>query len=134
MRLVYNLLFLCFSWTISVIASIISHRLRGYPNQDDAIQHLLSSGYDCGTSTPQQCLQNAIFQGYFLETGPTCINALFFSIGVSIILWVKMKYKQYVFSCVFAIIGLVITMTYGPLYPYFDGTLGVHPIQFMSNL
>lgn len=124
-RLVYNLLFVCFAWMINVIASIISHRMRGYPSQDDAIQQLLSSGYDCGTSTSQQCLQTAIYQGYFLEIGPTCINALFFSVATSLVLWIKMKYKQYVFSCVFAIIGLVINMSYGPLYPYFDGTLGV---------
>jgi hypothetical protein len=133
-RLVYNILFVCFSWMVNVIASIIGHRMRGYPTQEDAIQQLLSSGYDCGTSTPQQCLQIAIYQGYFLEIGPTCINALFFSVATTIILWIKMKYKQYVFSCVFAIICLVITMSYGPLYPYFDGTLGVYLSVFLINL
>ena len=132
-RLVYNLLFACFSWALNVITAAISHRLRGYPSQADAIQQLQSSGYDCGTSSPEKCLQSAIFQGYFLEIGPTIVTAVFFAVGVSIILWVKMKYKQYVFSCVFAIICLVITMSYGPLYPYFNGTLGVYCSQFPAN-
>jgi hypothetical protein len=127
---VYNLLFVCFVWAVNVIASAISHRLRGYTTETNAIQQLLSSGYDCGTSSPEQCLQSAIFQGYFLEIGPVIVNAVFFAVAASIILWIKMKYKQYVFSCVFAMIGLVITMSYGPLYPYFNGTLGVQLSYF----
>jgi Putative ER transporter, 6TM, N-terminal len=82
-------------------------------------------GYNCGNSVPSQCLQQAIFEGVFLETKSIVVHAVLFAIGISIILWVKMKYKQYVFSCVFAVICLVITMSYGPLYPYFNGTLGV---------
>jgi hypothetical protein len=127
-RSCYNLIFVCFAWLVNVLAQLISHRLRGYPTQADAIQQLMDSGYNCGTESPQSCLQSAIFSGYFLEIGPTIIHAVFFTVAVSVILWVKLKRKQYIFSCVFAIITLVIIMSYGPLFPYFDGTLGVHTL------
>ena len=82
-------------------------------------------GYDCSSSTTDQCLQSAIFRGQFLEIGPIVIHAVFFGIAEAIVLWIKLKYKQHIYSCVFATICLVITMSYGPLFPYFDGTLGV---------
>lgn len=124
-RSVYNILFVCFSWAVSVIAALISHRIRGYPSQADAIRQLQTDGYNCGNLTPAQCLQTAIFQGYFLEAGPVAVYAIFFALGASLILWIKARYKQYIFSCVFSTICLVITMSYGPLFPYFYGTLGV---------
>lgn len=108
-----------------MIAAAISHRIRGYPSQEDAILQLQRDGYDCGTLSPSQCLQTTVFQGYFLEAGPVVVYAVFFALAASLILWIKLKYKQYTFSCVFATICLVITMSYGPLFPYFYGTLGV---------
>ena len=93
--------------------------------QEDAMRQLQESGYDCGNRMLQACLEDAIYKGYFLEISPTVVNAVFFAIAASVILWVKANYKQYVFSCVFATICLVITMSCGPLYPYFNGTLRV---------
>jgi hypothetical protein len=52
---------------------------------------------------------------------------VFFAVGAAVMLWIKLKHKQYVFSTVFGTICLVITMSYGPLFPYFYGTLGVFP-------
>lgn len=125
-RSIYNVLFVCFAWTVSVLAQLISWRLRGYPSQADAFTYLQTVGYTCPTDlTSAQCLQDAIFSGMFLEAGPIAIHAVFLFVAVTIIIWIKTKYKQYVFSCVFATIGLVIFMSYGPLFPYFDGTLGV---------
>jgi Putative ER transporter, 6TM, N-terminal len=126
--------FVCSAWTVSAIAQAISWRLRGYPTQEDAYQQLLNDGYDCGTLSPTQCLQSAIFQGYFLEIGPTVVNAVFFTVAMSIALWIKMKRKQFIFSVVFMTITLVICMSYGPLYPYFDGTLGVQNPYSMLTL
>jgi hypothetical protein len=124
-RSVYNLLFVCAAWAISVIAGAISHRIRGFPSQQDAFLQLQSSGYDCGGLPQAACLQLAIFQGFFLETGPVVVHAVFFALGAAVMLWIKLKHKQYVFSTVFGTICLVITMSYGPLFPYFYGTLGV---------
>ena len=125
MRLCYNLIFVCLAWSVNIFAQLAAAGLRGHMSQEDAIRQLQESGYDCRDSTLQICLEDAIYKGYFLETAPTIVNAVFFAIATSVILWVKAKYKQYVFSCVFATICLVITMSYGPLYPYFNGTLGV---------
>lgn len=125
----YNLLFVCAGWAASVIAQAISWRLRGYPAQANAVEQLQRMGYDCGSSTSDECLQSAIFQGQFLEIGPIVIHAVFLGIAEAIVLWIKLKYKQHIYSCVFATICLVITMSYGPLFPYFDGTLGVSPFS-----
>ena len=125
MRSVYNILFVCFSWTVSVIAGVISNKIRGNPTEADALQKLATSGFDCGTMSQAECLQLAIFNGVFLEAGPTVVYAVFFALAAAILLWVKQRYKQYVFSCIFAMICLVITMSYGPLFPYFNGSLGV---------
>jgi hypothetical protein len=124
-----NLIFVCLAWCVNVFSQLASTRLRGYTTAEDAIRELQDAGY-CGTTDPTTCLTDAIFKGYFLETAPTVVNAVFFTIGISIILWVKARYKQYVFACVFGTICLVITMSYGPLYPYFNGTLGVFPLLF----
>jgi len=119
------MLFVCVAWTVSVIAQAISWRLRGYPTQQDAYQKLLDDGYGCGSATPAQCVQSAIFKGYFLEIGPIIIHAVFFAVATSVALWIKMKRKQFIFSAVFMTITLTICMSYGPLYPYFNGTIGV---------
>ena len=121
----YNILFVCFAWGFSAITAAIATRIRGNPTENDAWLQLQQSGYDCGTQSPAQCLQQAIFEGYFLEAGPTIIHAVFFALGAGILIWIKAKYKQYIFSCVFGTICLTITMTYGPLFPYFNGTLGL---------
>lgn len=120
---------MCLTWCVSVFSQLVSTRLRGYTTAEDAIRELQDAGY-CGTTDPTTCLTDAIFDGYFLEIAPTVVNAVFFTISISITLWVKAKYKQYVFACVFATISLVITMSYSPLFPYFDGTLGVFPVLF----
>jgi len=132
-RSVYNLLFVCSAWAISVIAGAISHRIRGFPTQQDALLQLQNMGFDCGDLSDAACLQLAIFNGYFLETGPVVVHAVFFALGAAIMLWIKLKYKQYVFSTVFGTICLVITMCYGPLFPYFYGTLGVFPNNSFVN-
>jgi hypothetical protein len=118
-------LFVCASWTVSVIAGAIANRVRGNPSQADAYAALAASGYDCGTLSQPQCLQLAIFNGAFLEAGPCVVYAVCFAFAAAVMLWIKAKYKQYVFSTVFGTICLVITMSYGPLFPYFNGTLGV---------
>ena len=133
-RLCYNLIFVCLAWSVNIFAQLTATRLRGYTSQEDSIRQLQESGYDCGDSTPQACFQNAIYKGYFLETTPTVVNAVFFAIAASAILWVKAKHRQYVLSCVFATICLVTTMSYGPLYPYFNGTLGVSCPSALSLL
>lgn len=124
-RSIFNLLFVCAAWAISVVAAAISHRIRGFPSQQDAILQLQAVGYDCHGLSEASCLQFAIFEGQFLEPGPIIVHAVFFAVGAAVMLWVKAKYKQYVFSTVFGTICLVITMCYGPLFPYFYGTLGV---------
>ena len=126
-NLCYNLIFVCLVWCVNVFAQLASAHLRGYTTQEDAIRQLQESGY-CGTTEPATCLTDAIFKGYFLDIAPTVVNAVFFFLAISVILWVKAKYKQYVFACVFATIALVITSSYGPLFPYFNGTLGVCPL------
>src|ERR1700694_2623907 len=115
-RSVFNVLFVCASWTVSVIAGVIANRVRGNPSQEDAFKALAESGYDCGTMSQAQCLQQAIFKGVFLEAGPCVVFALFFALAAAVMLWIKAKYKQYVFSTVFGTICLVITMSYGPLF------------------
>ena len=132
-RSVYNLLFVCSAWAVSVIAGAISHRIRGFPTQQDALLQLQNMGFDCTDLSDAACLQLAIFNGYFLETGPVVVHAVFFALGAAIMLWIKLKYKQYVFSTVFGTICLVITMCYGPLFPYFYGTLGVFPNNSFVN-
>jgi Putative ER transporter, 6TM, N-terminal len=127
LNLCYNMIFVCLAWCVSIFSQLASTHLRGYTTAEDAIRELQDAGY-CGTTDATTCLTTAIFKGYFLEITPTVVNAVFFTIAMSITLWVKAKYKKYVFSCVFATICLVITMSYGPLYPYFDGTLGVFPV------
>lgn len=131
-RSIFNMLFVCAAWAISVAAGAISHRIRGFPSQQDAILHLQAIGYDCGGRSEPSCLQLAIFQGEFLEVGPVVVHAVFFAVGAAVMLWIKAKYKQYVFSTVFGTICLVITMCYGPLFPYFYGTLGVRSFFFIS--
>jgi hypothetical protein len=115
------------------MAQLISWRLRGYPSQEDAYQTLLNNGYGCGTATPSQCVLSAIFKGYFLEIGPTVIHAVFFALALSVALWIKLKRRQFIFCAVFATITLTITMSYGPLYPYFNGTLGVRFAFIRAN-
>ena len=129
----YNLLFVCATWMVSVIAGVISHRLRGYPTQADALLYLQTTGYDCGNRSEAACLQLAIFDGVFLEPGPVIVHAVFFAVTAAVILWIKVRYKQYIFSCVFGTICLVITMNYGPLFPYFNGTLGVRFLDIGAN-
>ena len=122
---IFNILFVCAAWAISVVAGAISHRIRGFPSQEDAILQLQTMGYDCSGLSQAACLQLAIFEGQFLEVGPVIVHVVFFAVGAAVMLWIKLKYKQYVFSTVFGTICLVITMCYGPLFPYFYGTLGV---------
>jgi hypothetical protein len=92
---------------------------------EDAVLEFEKMGYDCGTMEPATCFQYAIFEGTFLEAGPCVVYAVFFALAAALLLWIKTRYKQYVFSCVFGTIGLAITMSYGPLFPYFNGSLGV---------
>jgi len=132
-RSIFNLLFVCAAWAISVVAGAISHRIRGFPSQQDAILQLQAIGYDCQGPSETLCLQLAIFEGQFLEPGPIIVHAVFFAVGAAVMLWIKAKYKQYVFSTVFGTICLVITMCYGPLFPYFYGTLGVNFLSLISN-
>jgi Putative ER transporter, 6TM, N-terminal len=126
---VYNLLFVCFSWSISVIAAAIVQNVRGFPTAADAWQQLQSDGYDCQGQSPQKCLTVAIFQGYFLDTTTVLVHVMLLAAAEALILWVKVNYKQHAFSCVFATICLVITMSYGAYYPYFNGNFGVYVVS-----
>ncbi|EEB09238.1 hypothetical protein SJAG_04423 [Schizosaccharomyces japonicus yFS275] len=123
----YQFVFLFSAWAWTIVASKLATVSRGSPSPAESLQVAVSQGFQCTVSLTNvnQCLLEAIYQGYFVRALPSIIWALFEFVGVAVIMRIKVKYPPLTFSCVFSCICVIISACYGPLYPYFTVSIGL---------
>ncbi|ORY87154.1 hypothetical protein BCR37DRAFT_146301 [Protomyces lactucae-debilis] len=119
----WNMLFVGAAWVIFIVSSRSATAARINVINPQTLRLTDFSGYSCN-STPQECFQAAIFEGRFVEAGPSLVFAAFLAIGVAVALSIKVRYPQRVFSVIFSLVALIISHLYGPLFPYFYPALG----------
>jgi hypothetical protein len=120
---VWNILFVGAAWIVYIISSRAATAARTTVIDQTRLELADFNGYSCG-STPQECFTAAIFDGRFVEGPSSLIYATFFFLGIAVLLFIKVRYPQRVFSGIFATVALIISHLYGPLFPYFYPNLG----------
>lgn len=74
-------LYVCFGWSIAVVATAISWRIRGMPHELDFILEVLTDG-SCTRDNIELCLPAQIFSGRWLKTRTSVVHAVALIIGI----------------------------------------------------
>ncbi|BFZ62657.1 hypothetical protein YB2330_003760 [Saitoella coloradoensis] len=118
-RSVYNIILVLLAWAWGIVAARIATAVR------DEYVDLTSVN------------RVAIFNGDYVETKSSVVFAVFLAFGAGFFLWIKSKYPALIFGSVFSMICVVVTCTYGALFPYFYpllGSLFVVPLVIQSGI
>lgn len=121
-------LFAVIGWIFAIVSMAISTHLRGNHPLSYYVQDLIEKQICIPSTTPivpndpqiKMCLQNEIFHGRYLDARCTVIHAVAMVIGLTFFVFVKLQYLPLVFGGVVGIITLMITVTYGLYFPYFQ--------------
>ncbi|KZT41392.1 hypothetical protein SISSUDRAFT_305773 [Sistotremastrum suecicum HHB10207 ss-3] len=110
-----SLLGCLFGWGFGAVAMRASLALRNTVTTASAI--LMVQTADQGNSNPDAVFNKQVFQGVFLETGPSAMFGLFLAIGTAFAACLRAYYPNLAFMSLFLTIFIDIFTAYGPLFP-----------------
>lgn len=115
---VYTLTFVCASWVWWVIASRAATAARGGGMNPADLARADHFGFSC-TSTPEQCVSEAIFEGEFVAAGSALVYSFMLCIGVTFYLFIKVRYPARLISTILGLVSLIVSFMTGSLFPYY---------------
>ncbi|GAA5852185.1 hypothetical protein JCM8547_006692 [Rhodosporidiobolus lusitaniae] len=126
----FQFLLVSVSWAWACIALAIAHASRSVHkySQTEFAQVAAARYASAGSAADvQSAVQLSIFHGAWLEASSSVVCAVFLSIAVGFLLWLRghLGPGPATFGCIFAIIMQVITMTTGVLFPYAYYAIGL---------
>eukprot|EP01117_Protostelium_nocturnum_P009762 TRINITY_DN3489_c0_g1_i1.p1 TRINITY_DN3489_c0_g1~~TRINITY_DN3489_c0_g1_i1.p1 ORF type:complete len:1017 (+),score=289.90 TRINITY_DN3489_c0_g1_i1:80-3130(+) len=113
-----------FGWAWGCIAMRAALASRDQVRTNQEIRNVAIDARTNGQTNIDAAIQLAVFRGDFLEAGPSIIFIAFLAVLVYFMAILKTVLPKFTFFAIFAMIVGDVMMTYGPLFPAAQYTLG----------
>ncbi|CAN6603030.1 hypothetical protein TRVA0_002S02058 [Trichomonascus vanleenenianus] len=113
-------------WAAAIIASAICASINGHKTASDYAAILVQEGLCTPGPTITRCVQDYVFEGHFRQAKTSVIYIIAIIIVVTFNVFVKLKYRAFMFMGIVGNIAGLINLIYGSYIPYFNAlTIGL---------